>query len=181
MMQDIREGRNHLTIWLHPDIKKELDIYLSIDERFKRCHLTHRTNRASLRSSKYTGGLAFFMKTKSRLSTSLEREAILTETFKYTHTLKANKERIADKRCQQHQKYKGKKRKERRGTEREEEEGGRDCAGAIGSRCRYRTAMRGSRRMPLFLLGAITVIAIIVVCEEAKAIARRGRCRVTHG
>ncbi|QHO53717.1 uncharacterized protein DS421_2g50400 [Arachis hypogaea] len=56
MMQDICEGCDNLTIWLHPNIKKELDVRFSTDEGFKHCHLTSRTNRASLRSSKYTGG-----------------------------------------------------------------------------------------------------------------------------
>ncbi|RYR21129.1 hypothetical protein Ahy_B03g066391 isoform B [Arachis hypogaea] len=42
------------------------------------------------------------MKTKARLSKSLERDATLVETFKYTHTLKENKERFADQRSQDH-------------------------------------------------------------------------------
>ncbi|QHO50921.1 uncharacterized protein DS421_1g26450 [Arachis hypogaea] len=42
------------------------------------------------------------MKTKSRLSKSLNREAILAETFKYIHTLKANKEKFADERSTAH-------------------------------------------------------------------------------
>ncbi|RYR39709.1 hypothetical protein Ahy_A09g045291 [Arachis hypogaea] len=65
---------------------------------FKRFHLVNKTNKASPRSSKYTGGLTTFMKKKSRLSRSLEREATLVENFKYSHTLKANKERFADER-----------------------------------------------------------------------------------
>ncbi|RYR31036.1 hypothetical protein Ahy_B01g055823 [Arachis hypogaea] len=102
MMQDVHEGRDYLTIWLCSDIKKELDVYFSTDEGFKRCRLTNKTNRASLRSSKYTGGSVTFMKTKSRLSKSLECEVTLVETFKYTHTLKANKERFTDERSVTH-------------------------------------------------------------------------------
>ncbi|RYR29617.1 hypothetical protein Ahy_B01g054051 isoform G [Arachis hypogaea] len=48
----LRERHGHLTIWLHPDIKKAL------------------------------------------YSKSLDRDAMITETFKYTHTLKQNKERF---------------------------------------------------------------------------------------
>ncbi|QHO28327.1 uncharacterized protein [Arachis hypogaea] len=95
MMQDVHQGRDHLTIYLRLDIKKELDVYFSIDEGFKCRHLTNRTNRSLPRLSKYTGRSATFMKTKSRLSKSLEPEATLAETFKYIHTLKANKERFA--------------------------------------------------------------------------------------
>ncbi|XP_020964057.1 uncharacterized protein LOC110265440 [Arachis ipaensis] len=102
MMQDIRRGYDHLTIWLRPDIKKELDIHFSTDKVFKYRHLTNRTNWTLPRSSKYTDGLATFMKTKSRVSKSLEREATSAETFKYTHMLKANKERFADERSAAH-------------------------------------------------------------------------------
>ncbi|RYQ98520.1 hypothetical protein Ahy_B07g086252 [Arachis hypogaea] len=63
-------------------------------EGFKRHRLTNRANRASPRSSKYTGGSATFIKMKHRLS--LDRKAILVETFKYTHTMKANKEKFVD-------------------------------------------------------------------------------------
>ncbi|RYQ87219.1 hypothetical protein Ahy_B09g094695 [Arachis hypogaea] len=59
-------------------------------------------NRASPRSSKYTDGSATFMKSKSRLSKSLDRETKLAETFKYTYTLKANKERFADEQSTAH-------------------------------------------------------------------------------
>ncbi|RYR26904.1 hypothetical protein Ahy_B02g061213 [Arachis hypogaea] len=102
MIQDVHEGCNYLTTWLRPDIKKELNVHFSTDEGFKRHHLTNRTNRASPRSSKYTGGLATFMKTKSRLSKLLEGEATLAETFKYIDTLKANKEIFADERSVVH-------------------------------------------------------------------------------
>ncbi|RYR62735.1 hypothetical protein Ahy_A04g020466 [Arachis hypogaea] len=102
-MQDIRQGYDHLTIWLRPDLKKEMDVHFITDEDFKRRHLTNITNRASLRSSKYTGKLATFMKTKSRLiysllifSKLLEREETLAKTFKYTRTLKVNKEKFVD-------------------------------------------------------------------------------------
>ncbi|RYR47755.1 hypothetical protein Ahy_A07g033716 [Arachis hypogaea] len=96
MMLDVREGRDHLTIWIRLDIKRVLDNHFSTDKGFM-CHrLTNRANRALSRSSKFTGGSVTFMKMKSRMSKSLEREATLTETFKYTPTLKANKERFAD-------------------------------------------------------------------------------------
>ncbi|RYR15619.1 hypothetical protein Ahy_B04g072481 [Arachis hypogaea] len=78
MMQDIREGCDHLTIWFLPDIKKELDVHFSTDEGFKYRHLTNRTNKALPRSSKYI------------------------ETFKYRHMLKANMERFADERSTTH-------------------------------------------------------------------------------
>ncbi|RYR64155.1 hypothetical protein Ahy_A03g010286 [Arachis hypogaea] len=81
MMQDVCQGHDHLMIWLRLDIKKELDIYFSTDKGFKRRHLTNRTNRALSRSSKYTGGSATFMNTRSRLSKSWECEATLAETF----------------------------------------------------------------------------------------------------
>ncbi|RYR66677.1 hypothetical protein Ahy_A03g012730 [Arachis hypogaea] len=101
-MQDAHQGCNHLTVWLCPDIKKELNVHFGTDEGFKRHYLTNRTNRASPRSSKYTGGSATFMKTKSRLSKLLECEPTLAETFKYNHRLKANKERFVDERSAAH-------------------------------------------------------------------------------
>ncbi|RYR19400.1 hypothetical protein Ahy_B03g064166 [Arachis hypogaea] len=96
MMGDIYERRNYLTIWLRPDPKKTLYVYWKTNEGFKYCRLTNRTNRASARSSKYIGGLATFMKTKTRLSKLLSRDATMTETFKYTHTLEENKKRFAN-------------------------------------------------------------------------------------
>ncbi|RYR27181.1 hypothetical protein Ahy_B02g061518 [Arachis hypogaea] len=65
-------------------------------------NLTKRANRVSTRSSKYTGDSATFMKTKARLSKSLDREATLAEKFKNTHTLKENKARFADQQSQDH-------------------------------------------------------------------------------
>ncbi|RYR26862.1 hypothetical protein Ahy_B02g061171 [Arachis hypogaea] len=67
MMSDVRKGRDHLTSWIHPVIKKELEAYFRYDEGFKRRRLTNVANRASPRLSKYTGWSATFMKTKSRL------------------------------------------------------------------------------------------------------------------
>ncbi|RYR75969.1 hypothetical protein Ahy_A01g000567 [Arachis hypogaea] len=96
MLHDIREEHDHLTIWICQDIKRALDNHFSTDEGFRHRHLINRANRTSPRSSKYTGGSATFMKTKSRLSNSLENVATLAETFRYTHTLKANKKRFAD-------------------------------------------------------------------------------------
>ncbi|XP_020972445.1 uncharacterized protein LOC107626516 isoform X2 [Arachis ipaensis] len=97
MMEDVRERRDHLTIWLHPHIKKALYVYWETDEGFRHCRLTNRANRAFTMSSKLT-----FMKTKARLSKSLDRDAMMVETFKYTHTLKENKERFANRRSVDH-------------------------------------------------------------------------------
>ncbi|RYR24682.1 hypothetical protein Ahy_B02g058199 [Arachis hypogaea] len=72
------------------------------DAGFRHRRLTNRANRASARSSKYIGGLVTFMKMKVRLSKSLDREATLVETFKYTHTLKENKARFVDQRSRDH-------------------------------------------------------------------------------
>ncbi|RYR08219.1 hypothetical protein Ahy_B05g075795 [Arachis hypogaea] len=103
MMSDVRKGRNHLTSWIHPAIKKDLEAYFNNDEGFKRRRLTNVANRALPKSSKYTGGSVTFMKTKSKLL--LDCEVTLVKTFKYTHTLKANKERFADKRSATHYDY----------------------------------------------------------------------------
>ncbi|RYR25178.1 hypothetical protein Ahy_B02g058829 [Arachis hypogaea] len=86
MLDDVRQGPDYRRQWLSPDIKKAL---------FHR-HLTNRANRALARSSKYIGGSATFMKTKARLLKSFDRDAMLAETFNYTHTLKENKETFAD-------------------------------------------------------------------------------------
>ncbi|QHO02051.1 uncharacterized protein DS421_13g420530 [Arachis hypogaea] len=90
MMGDIYERRNYLTIWLRPDPKKTLYVYWKTNEGFKYCRLTNRTNRASARSSKYIGGLATFMKTKTRLSKLLSRDATMTETFNPNHNMYYN-------------------------------------------------------------------------------------------
>ncbi|RYR24830.1 hypothetical protein Ahy_B02g058374 [Arachis hypogaea] len=78
--------------WLRPDIKKALFVYWETDEGFRHRRLTNRANRASFRSSKYTGNSAAIIKAMARLSKLLDSEATLAETFKYTHTLKENKE-----------------------------------------------------------------------------------------
>ncbi|RYQ94842.1 hypothetical protein Ahy_B08g089794 [Arachis hypogaea] len=98
MMSDVCKGRNHLRSWIRLAIKKKLETYFTLDEGFKYRRLKNVANRALLKSSKYTGGSATFMKMKSRLSKSLDREATLAEIFKYTHTLKANKEKFTDER-----------------------------------------------------------------------------------
>ncbi|RYR74154.1 hypothetical protein Ahy_A02g008780 isoform A [Arachis hypogaea] len=72
------------------------------DEGFKHRLLTNRANRALARSFKYTGCLVTFMKTKVKLSKSLDRNATLAEIFKYTHTLKENIVRFADQRSMDH-------------------------------------------------------------------------------
>ncbi|RYQ79689.1 hypothetical protein Ahy_Scaffold2g107664 [Arachis hypogaea] len=102
MMQDVHEGCNHLTIWFCPDIKKELVIHFSTNEGFKYRHLMNRTNKALPRSSKYIGGSVTFMKTKSKLSKSLEHEATSVESFKYIYMLKANMERFNNERSTAH-------------------------------------------------------------------------------
>ncbi|RYR19968.1 hypothetical protein Ahy_B03g064977 [Arachis hypogaea] len=95
MIEDVRERYDHLTLWLHPDIKKALYVHWETDERFRCCCLTKKTNRALTKPSKYTGGLAAFMKTKSKL---LDRDAMMAETFKCTHTLRENREMFVDQR-----------------------------------------------------------------------------------
>ncbi|QHN93294.1 uncharacterized protein DS421_17g591430 [Arachis hypogaea] len=98
MMSDVHQGKDHLTSWIRPNIKRELVAYFRYNDVFK-CHrLTNVTNRALPRSSRYTNESATFVKMKSRLSKSLDREATLAETFKYTHALKANKEIFDDER-----------------------------------------------------------------------------------
>ncbi|RYR14188.1 hypothetical protein Ahy_B04g070789 isoform A [Arachis hypogaea] len=92
MMIDVRNGRDHLTSWIRLTIKKELEAYFTHDEGFKHCRLTNVANRVLPRSSKYKGGS----------SESLDHEATLAETFKYTHILKANNERFADERSVAH-------------------------------------------------------------------------------
>ncbi|RYR52922.1 hypothetical protein Ahy_A06g027780 [Arachis hypogaea] len=103
MLDDVRQGRDHRRQWLRPDIKKALFVYWEIDEGFRHRHLTNRANRASVKSSKYTGSSMTFMKMKARLECkSLDREAILGKTFKYTHMLKEKKETFDDQRSQDH-------------------------------------------------------------------------------
>ncbi|RYR21443.1 hypothetical protein Ahy_B03g066741 [Arachis hypogaea] len=102
MICDVHQGSGHLTTWIRPAIKKELEAHFRDDKGFKCRCLTNVANRASPRSSKYTGGLATFMKMKSRLSKSMDCEATLAEAFMYTHNLKANKERFADERSVAH-------------------------------------------------------------------------------
>ncbi|RYR07568.1 hypothetical protein Ahy_B05g074947 [Arachis hypogaea] len=88
MMQDVHERRDHLTIWLRPDIKKVLYVHWEINDGFRNHLLTNRANRVSARSSNYTDGSATFIKTMAML-------IVMAETFKYTHTLKENKERFS--------------------------------------------------------------------------------------
>ncbi|RYQ83200.1 hypothetical protein Ahy_B10g101838 [Arachis hypogaea] len=77
MIEDVRERRDHLTNWLPPNIKKALYVHWETDDGFKRCRLTNKANKASPRSSKYTGGSATLMKTKVRLSKSFNRDAMM--------------------------------------------------------------------------------------------------------
>ncbi|RYR62255.1 hypothetical protein Ahy_A04g019690 [Arachis hypogaea] len=100
MMEDVCERRDHLTIWLHLDIKKEVYVHWETNERFRHYRLMNRANRASAKSSKYTGGSVTFMKTNAKLL--MDRDTTIMETFKYTHTLKENKERFAYQRSTDH-------------------------------------------------------------------------------
>ncbi|RYR62223.1 hypothetical protein Ahy_A04g019637 [Arachis hypogaea] len=97
MLEDVCEGREQ-----PDDLALTRNKEGSIDEAFKHWCLTNRANRASTRSSNYIGGSATFMKTNARMSKSLDREAILVEIFKYTHTLKENKAKFANQRSQDH-------------------------------------------------------------------------------
>ncbi|RYR28062.1 hypothetical protein Ahy_B01g052162 [Arachis hypogaea] len=99
---DHRMGRR-----LQQMLDDALFVHWETNEGFWHRCLTNRANRASARSSKYTGSSATFMKTKVRLLKSLDREATLAETFKYTHTLKENKETFADQRSQDHYSQQG--------------------------------------------------------------------------
>ncbi|QHN83097.1 uncharacterized protein DS421_20g701660 [Arachis hypogaea] len=76
------ERCNHLTVWLHLYIAKALYLHWETDERFRHRRLTHKANRASAKSSKYTGGSMTFMKTKVRLSKSLDRDVTMAVAFK---------------------------------------------------------------------------------------------------
>ncbi|RYR26023.1 hypothetical protein Ahy_B02g060131 [Arachis hypogaea] len=48
MMEDVRERRDHLTIWSCLDIKKALYIHWETDEEFRHHSLSNRANKASL-------------------------------------------------------------------------------------------------------------------------------------
>ncbi|RYQ89435.1 hypothetical protein Ahy_B09g096085 isoform B [Arachis hypogaea] len=96
MIKDVHEWRDHLTIWLRSNIKKQMHVHWETNEGFKRRCLIKRANRDSVRSSKNTNGSATFIKTKARLFKLLDHDMKMAETFKYTHTLKENNERFAD-------------------------------------------------------------------------------------
>ncbi|RYR72915.1 hypothetical protein Ahy_A02g007138 [Arachis hypogaea] len=105
MLEYIHKGKDHFTTWLRPKINKALLVHWETNKGFKHQRLTNRANRASARLSKYTGGLATFMKTKAMLICSffnfsklLDHDTTLAKTFKCIHTLKENKERFADQR-----------------------------------------------------------------------------------
>ncbi|XP_016205248.1 uncharacterized protein LOC107645688 [Arachis ipaensis] len=89
LMSDIRKGCDHLTSWIPPAIKKELEAYFTHDEAFKQTNLANRLcpdHRTDLHEDKE----------------QTDREATLAETFKYTLILKANKERFTDERSVAH-------------------------------------------------------------------------------
>ncbi|QHO19563.1 uncharacterized protein DS421_11g330070 [Arachis hypogaea] len=99
---DVGQGKDHLTSWIRPNIKRNLETHFRDNKGFRYHRLTNIANRASPKSSRYTGGSVTFMKMKTRLFKSLDHEVTLAETFKYTHTLKANKERFANDRSAAH-------------------------------------------------------------------------------
>ncbi|RYR29445.1 hypothetical protein Ahy_B01g053819 [Arachis hypogaea] len=78
-MSDVHQGRDHLTTWIRPSIKKELEAHFRNDEGFKHCHMTNVANRDSPRLSKYTGRSVTFMKTKSRLEDYTQRLEAVTQ------------------------------------------------------------------------------------------------------
>ncbi|RYR07898.1 hypothetical protein Ahy_B05g075391 [Arachis hypogaea] len=77
-------------------------IHWETDEGFRYQCLTNRANRTLAKLSKYTNSSVTIMKTKARLSKSLDHDATLAETFKYTHTSKESKERFANQRFVDH-------------------------------------------------------------------------------
>ncbi|RYR28361.1 hypothetical protein Ahy_B01g052470 [Arachis hypogaea] len=94
MLNDVRHGWDQRTRWIQPEVKKGPFAHWENDAGFRHRRLTNRANKASERSSKYTGDSASFIKTKARLLKLLNRKATLVETFKYIHTLKENKARF---------------------------------------------------------------------------------------
>ncbi|RYQ94622.1 hypothetical protein Ahy_B08g089557 [Arachis hypogaea] len=119
--------------WFHKwvirsEIKKTLYVHWETDTGFKHQRLTNRANRASVRSSKYTDGSTTFMKTKVRLSKSLDCDATLVETFKYTHTLKENKAKFADQRSVYHYMKTG-----GRNVTQQSQQSGEDASGFVAS------------------------------------------------
>ncbi|RYR08559.1 hypothetical protein Ahy_B05g076292 [Arachis hypogaea] len=67
MLEDVHKRHDYLTSWLRWEIKKALYVHWETDKEFRHRRLTKKANRASARSSKYTGGSATFIKTKVRL------------------------------------------------------------------------------------------------------------------
>ncbi|MED6122881.1 hypothetical protein PIB30_044040 [Stylosanthes scabra] len=94
----IRSGQEQLTQWCRPELKKALYHFWETDEKYKHTKATNKANRASERCAKYTGESATPMKTKAKMTKSLDRLVSMAEVFKQTHTLKENKEKFADKR-----------------------------------------------------------------------------------
>ncbi|RYR77864.1 hypothetical protein Ahy_A01g002532 [Arachis hypogaea] len=70
--------------WLQQILDDALLVHWETDEGFRHRRLPNRANKASTRSSKYTGSSVTFMKTKARL---LDRKETLAKTFKYTRIL----------------------------------------------------------------------------------------------
>ncbi|MED6225747.1 hypothetical protein PIB30_096685 [Stylosanthes scabra] len=98
MMEDVRERKKHLTQWCRPELKKALYHYWETNEKYLHRQATNKRNRASEKCVIYTRGSATPMKTKAKMTKSLDRPVSMAEVFKQTHTLKANKEQFADKR-----------------------------------------------------------------------------------
>ncbi|MED6201467.1 hypothetical protein PIB30_095349 [Stylosanthes scabra] len=98
IMEDVQERKEHLTQWCRPELKKLLYHYWETDEKYLHCKAINKRNRASEKCAIYTGGSATSMQTKAKMTKLLDRPVSMAEVFKQTHTLKANKEKFADKR-----------------------------------------------------------------------------------
>ncbi|MED6113866.1 hypothetical protein PIB30_074843 [Stylosanthes scabra] len=98
MMEDVRQRKDHLTQWCRPELKKLLYHYWETNEKYLHRQTTNKRNRVSDKCVIYTGGSATPMQTKAKMTKLLDRPESMAEVFKQTHTLKANKEKFADKR-----------------------------------------------------------------------------------
>ncbi|RYQ79279.1 hypothetical protein Ahy_Scaffold6g107988 [Arachis hypogaea] len=72
-------GKDHLTSWICPNIKYDMEAHFRDNEGFKHRRLTNITNRTLPRSSRYTSGSATFMKTKRRLEEYQQRLEAATQ------------------------------------------------------------------------------------------------------
>ncbi|QHN86861.1 uncharacterized protein DS421_16g549950 [Arachis hypogaea] len=104
MLSNVRKECDHLTSWICPAIKKELEAYFTHNEGFKHRCLTNVANRASLRVVEVYMWVSDLHEDEEQSGKNflLDREATLVKTVKYTHTLKTNKERFADEQSVAH-------------------------------------------------------------------------------